>query len=137
MATSDGQLHPPKLHLRQRRARHRPRRGDEDPSGVTPNDPQDPDPGPNLLQNFPIITSATTPDGSSASIQGTLNSNPNDSFTIQFFSSPEADPSGYGEGKTYLGQTNVTVNAGGNAAFSFSANVSVAAGKSSPPPPPT
>ncbi len=104
--------------------------GDEDPNDVTPNDPQDPDPGPNLLQNFPTITSAETPDGSSASIQGTLNSNPNESFTLRFFSSPEADPSGYGEGKTFLGQTNVTANAGGNAAFTFSTDISVAAGES-------
>ncbi len=101
----------------------------EDPFDVTPNDPQDPDPGPNLLQNFPTITSATTPDGQSASVQGTLNSNPNEAFTLRFFSSPQADPSGYGEGKTFLGQTNVAVNAGGNASFSFSTAVPVAAGE--------
>jgi CSLREA domain-containing protein len=61
--------------------------------GVTNNDPKDPDTGPNRLQNFPKLTSATT-DTTTTTITGMLNSRPRKSFTIQFFSSPEADPSG-------------------------------------------
>ena len=86
--------------------------------GVTANDPGDPDSGPNHLQNYPVITSATTFNGQTT-IQGGLNSTPNDTFNLQFFSSPTADPSGFGEGKTYVGQTNVTTNAGGTVAFSL------------------
>jgi hypothetical protein len=57
-------------------------------------------------------------------ITGTLNSTPSTklgkrTFTTQLFSSPAADPSGFGEGKTFLGQIQVTTNRQGNASFSF------------------
>lgn len=84
--------------------------------GVTPNDPFDGDTGPNRLQNFPVLSSATVAAGKTT-IQGTLNSVPVKAFTIQFFSSPAADPSGHGEGARYLGQRNVTTDASGNATF--------------------
>ena len=103
--------------------------GTEDSSGVTANDPDDLDTGPNLLQNYPVISSATTPDGGSVSVQGTLDSTPNASFVIRFFSRPRADPSGHGEGETHLGRTFVTTDAEGDATFSFSSGTSVAAGK--------
>ncbi len=98
--------------------------GTENSAGVTTNDRGDPDTGPNTLQNFPGISSAvTTPTGSTSSttIKGGLNSTPNQTFTIQFFSSPgaQADPSGFGEGKTFIGQTSVTTNRNGNASFEF------------------
>jgi CSLREA domain-containing protein len=94
-------------------------RSDRDPvSGVTANDAGDADTGPNNLQNFPVITSATTFNGQTT-IQGGLNSTPDDTFNLQFFASPSADASGFGEGKTYVGQTNVTTNAGGTVAFSL------------------
>jgi uncharacterized repeat protein (TIGR01451 family) len=98
------------------------------PDGRTLNDNQDPDPGANLLQNFPVLTSATRV-GAGTTVSGTLNSNPNNTFTIQFFSSPTADPSGVDEGKTYLGQqTGVTTNASGNANFTVPVST-VAAGE--------
>jgi trimeric autotransporter adhesin len=91
--------------------------------GVTGNDPKDPDTGPNRLQNYPVITSAQR-FGSFTSISGTLNSIPSTrerkrTFIIQFFSSPAADASGFGEGKTFLGQVQVTTNKLGNASFGF------------------
>jgi CSLREA domain-containing protein len=90
---------------------------------VTPNDPDDPDTGPNTLQNFPVISSAVTASGGPTTITGGLNSTPDQTFTIQFFSSPAPDPSGFGEGQTFLGQlTNVTTNANGNAFFTFTPN---------------
>jgi trimeric autotransporter adhesin len=97
-------------------------------NGVTANDLKDPDAGANRLQNYPVITSAQLiPDpisGSSVFIGGRLNSLPSTrlttrSFIIQFFSSPAADPSGYGEGKTFLGQILVSTNRNGNASFTF------------------
>jgi CSLREA domain-containing protein len=92
-------------------------------NGVTANDPRDPDTGANRLQNYPVITSAQT-FGSFTSINGTLNSTPSTStttqtFIIQFFSSPSADTSGFGEGKTFIGQIQVTTNRRGKASFSF------------------
>jgi len=87
--------------------------------GVTPNDPDDPDTEANTLQNFPGISSAVTASGGPTTITGALNSTPNSTFTIQFFSSPAPDPSGFREGKTFIGQRSVTTNANGNAPFSF------------------
>jgi hypothetical protein len=97
------------------------------PDGVTANDPQDPDTGPNNLQNFPVITSVT-PGAGSVTIQGTLNSLPSTSFEILFFNSPACDPSGNGEGQTFLGTQGVTTDASGNAAFNVVLPVSVPGG---------
>ena len=74
----------------------------------TANDAGDGDSGPNNLQNFPAIGQALAAPASTT-IAGTLNSTPNSTYTIEFFSSPAADPSGYGEGQTYLGSTAVAI----------------------------
>jgi hypothetical protein len=67
--------------------------------GPTPNDPGDGDDGPNELQNKPLLTSAVSSSGTTT-IKGRLNSNPNDTFAMQFFGNlPGTD-----EGKTFLGQ---------------------------------
>ena len=84
--------------------------------GVTPNDTNDADTGANNLQNFPVITSVNAT-RSSAAIQGTLNAKPNTGFNIEFFSSGVADPSGFGEGQTFIGRTQATTNAQGNVTF--------------------
>lgn len=86
--------------------------------GVTLNDLLDADAGPNTLQNFPVITSATT-SPTQTRITGTLNTTPGTSVLLTFYSSPVADPSGYGEGLTILGRTNVLTDPAGNAAFTF------------------
>lgn len=87
-------------------------------NGVTLNDPQDLDTEANGQQNFPVITSASD-DGSLVTLSGTLNSTPDSDFTIELFSSTNADRSGFGEGEFFLGSTNVTTNAAGDATFSF------------------
>ena len=84
--------------------------------GVTQNDPGDADDGGNGLQNFPVLAAATTGSGSMI-VNGTLNSLPNSQFSIEFFGSPQCDPSGFGEGNTFLGQLIVTTDAAGNASF--------------------
>ena len=83
---------------------------------VTPNDANDFDMGPNGLQNYPVIDHAVAT-GDHLSISGSLNSGPDHTYRIEFFSSPDADPSGYGEGKIYLGFTSVTTDGSGNANF--------------------
>jgi len=98
-----------------------------DPDGPTPNDAGDADAGGNGLQNYPALQSATI-DGSSITIQGTLSTSSSDPFRIEFFASPSCDPSGYGEGKSYLGTTTVTTNASGQATFSTTLQASVAPG---------
>jgi CSLREA domain-containing protein len=107
--------------------------GTEDANGVTANDDKDPDTGANRLQNYPVITSAQT-FGSFTSINGRLNSTPSTrdrtrTFTIQFFSSPQKDPSGFGEGQTFIGETTVTTNRQGNASFGFAPFQTVPAGR--------
>jgi hypothetical protein len=100
--------------------------------GVTPNDFGDADVGantlPNTLQNFPGVTSAKLVSGATT-IKGKLNSVPNQTFTIQFFASPEADANGFGEGKLFLGKKVVTTNERANATFTFKPARKVGAGK--------
>jgi hypothetical protein len=85
-----------------------------DPFGITANDTGDPDFGPNMLQNYPLLSSVIH-SGGNTTFEGTLNSNPNTSFRIEFFSNTACDPSGFGEGRTYLGFTDVATDASGNA----------------------
>jgi CSLREA domain-containing protein len=82
--------------------------------GVTANDSCDVDTGPNSLQNFPVLTSATSV-GGSTTIQGTLNSAASTTYTIEFYVNDVCDPSGYGQGKTFLNSTMVTTDSSCNA----------------------
>jgi hypothetical protein len=84
---------------------------------ITPNDPGDPDVGPNLLQNFPILTSAVSI-ANGTSLAGGLNSEPNSTFTIELFANTACNSSGNGEGQTFLGSLSVTTDSVGNASFS-------------------
>jgi parallel beta-helix repeat protein len=85
--------------------------------GVTPNDPGDFDTGPNNLQNYPVLTSATS-SGRGTTIEGALNSTANHTFRIEFFSSGAADPSSYGEGEIFLGASTEVTDGSGNVSFS-------------------
>ena len=62
--------------------------------GVTPNDASDADTGGNNLQNFPVLTPAA------GGVTGTLNSTPNATFRIEFFSSATCDPSATAKGRS-------------------------------------
>lgn len=87
---------------------------------VTPNDKKDPDTGNNNLQNYPVITSAVTDlSTGDTRIRGKLNSTRGKKFTVQIFSSSQADPSGFGEGETFLGAKTVKTNRKGKASFAF------------------
>ena len=91
--------------------------------GVTANDAGDGDTGANGLQNFPVVSSASY-DGLTLTLSGSLNSVNLTNYRIEFFANSSADASNYGEGRRYLGFTNVTT-AGGNAAF-LNVNLTVA-----------
>ncbi|HVE55979.1 MAG TPA: BACON domain-containing carbohydrate-binding protein, partial [Pyrinomonadaceae bacterium] len=88
-------------------------------NGVTLNDFNDTDTGANNFQNYPLISSGSSGAGSTSFV-GTINSTANTVLTLDFFVSPDRDPSGYGEGSTYLGSTTVTTNNVGNAGFNSS-----------------
>ena len=83
-------------------------------NGVTANDALDGDTGENNLQNFPVLTCATSV-GGSTTIGGTLNSLPTAEFRIEFFVNDACDASGNGEGRIFLGFQNVMTDASGNA----------------------
>jgi hypothetical protein len=89
--------------------------------GVTANDPLDVDSGPNTLQNYPVLTFAEG--GSSTKVAGTLNSLANTQYQLEFYVSPTADPSGFGEGAVPIGSVHVTTDANGDAAFNAKFNV--------------
>ncbi|WP_457652635.1 right-handed parallel beta-helix repeat-containing protein [Rhodocaloribacter sp.] len=84
--------------------------GDDD--GVTPNDSLDVDEGPNGFQNFPVITSA-----SGTTVEGSLDSEPNQTYRIEFFNNDAFDPTGFGEGRTFVGSVEVTTDTDGKATF--------------------
>jgi CSLREA domain-containing protein len=123
-----------------------------DPPDVTLNDDGDPDgqspplpaTAPNRLQNFPVITSAkriTRRIGGHRRkvtiIKGMLNSEADKTYNVQFFGSPEADNppnppytlTGYGEGKTFLGQKRLSTNSSGDATFTFQTRKKVPTGQ--------
>lgn len=91
--------------------------------GLTPNDIGDPDTGANNYINFPVLNSAIQ-EGDNATINFNLDAadSPTDQYRIEFFANDTADPSGYGEGQTFLGaitssnganqQTNITLPSG-------------------------
>ncbi len=85
------------------------------PDGVTPNDPDDPDAGPNGFQNYPVLTAAT-PD----SVSYRLDSTPNTDVHIELFASDAPDVSGFGEGERFLLAFEVTTDADGDASGSVS-----------------
>jgi Right handed beta helix region len=83
--------------------------------GVTPNDASpDADTGPNNLQNYPVLTSAFSPN-----IIGTLDSAPNTAYTLQFFE----NDTGNLEAARFLLQTTVTTDANGHASFDITATI--------------
>lgn len=87
--------------------------------GVTANDQFDLDLGPNNLQNVPTITRVSG-DSSATSVSGTLSTESNLTYRIEFFWNTQADSSGAGEGEHYLGFTSIFTDGSGQATFNVS-----------------
>ncbi len=81
----------------------------------------------NDLQAAPTVTGVAG-GGTGSNVVGSLASLPDTSFLIQFFSSLIADPSGVGQGQTFLGSTVVTTGAGGTATINFTVASGLAVG---------
>jgi hypothetical protein len=88
------------------------------PYYVTPNHVGGAVPGPEDLQNFPVITNASVALGSTT-VSGTLNSTASRGFLVDVYRNASPDPSGYGEGQVYVGTANLTTDGGGNGSFSL------------------
>ena len=96
--------------------------------GGTINDANDVDTGANGLQNYPVLQTATA-DGVTTAVRGAFNSMPNAVYTIDFYSNSACDPTGYGEGKNFIGSAMVNTDANGNAALNASLPGAVATGE--------
>ncbi len=84
-------------------------------AGVEANDPLDADETPaNRGQNYPELATALTEFGETT-VTGSLGSEPEHKYRLEFFASPSCDESGNGEGRTLLGAAIVTTDAGGDA----------------------
>jgi len=97
-------------------------------SGVTANDDCDADIGANNLQNFPVLASAANTAAGTV-IEGSLDSAANTTFRIEFFVNPACDPSGFGEGKEFIGSTNVMTDGECHADFAVTFPLAVAEGE--------
>jgi len=93
--------------------------------GPNANDPGDADTGANYLQTFPVLSSARKNAAGTTTVKGTLNSTPDKTFTLQFFS----DPKGTNEGKTLLGSGTFSTDGSGKASFTFSTKKAIRLGQ--------
>jgi titin len=66
----------------------------------------------------PVLTSAINP-GTGTKVQGNYQGAASTNYVLEFFSNVAADPSGHGEGQTFLASITVTTNATGKATFSI------------------
>ena len=96
-------------------------------NGVTANDVNDGDTGPNALQNFPVISGASY-SGTTLTLNGSLNAI-DGTYRIEFFANTSADAGGYGEGRRYLGFTNLLVGANNGAFINLNLTVAMTAGE--------
>ncbi|HSL29811.1 MAG TPA: choice-of-anchor Q domain-containing protein, partial [Anaerolineales bacterium] len=72
--------------------------------------------GPNNFQNYPVLSLATS-DGNSTRVAGALESEANQSYTLDIFANETCHPSFFGGGAEYLGSFTVNTNASGLAIF--------------------
>lgn len=72
--------------------------------------------GGNNNQPAPALTFASIT-GGIAGLSGTLDAAPSTAYRIELFSNGFGDPSGFGEGQTFLGSTVVTTDGSGHATF--------------------
>ncbi len=83
--------------------------------------------GGNNEEPFPVLTAAVSNQGT-VTISGTLSSVPDTVFRLEFFSNRACDPSGFGEGESWVGAGEVATDDNGTADFSVTFPVDVAPG---------
>jgi CSLREA domain-containing protein len=93
-------------------------------NGVTNNDTGDIDNGPNGLQNFPVIATASPKE-----VVGTLNSTANGTFQIDIYTVGTCDASNHGEGDTFIASTTISLDGSGNGSFAVDVTGAVSDGQ--------
>lgn len=89
--------------------------------GITNNDDDDSDTGPNNFQNTPMLSfSLTVPDGDYHRVSGSFKGTPNTRITIELFGNEECTSSGQNQGRTHLGSYDTTTDSSGEADLYFS-----------------
>jgi hypothetical protein len=83
--------------------------------------------GGNNVQPSPAVSSATL-NVTDLTVGGSVHGAVNTAFTLDFFANHQCDPSGFGEGETYLGSTEATTDGSGNATFSATVPADVSTG---------
>ena len=78
--------------------------------------------------HLPSLTSAISSHGVTT-VRGTFAGTPNTTYHIQFFSGATLDPSGHGEGRTFLGESVVKTAADGTSPIVFTAPSTVVVGQ--------
>ena len=79
----------------------------------------DPDVGANNLQDYPVLIARPQGAANTGLHTWQLSSTENKMYIIEFFANTSPDPSGFGEGETYLGDLSVPTGADGLATFQF------------------
>ncbi|MDL1893407.1 hypothetical protein FBQ87_11045, partial [Sphingobacteriales bacterium CHB3] len=103
-------------------------------NGITPNQlptrPPAPRPAtsslPNFGQNYPVLYYA---DVELSLVRGSINSWPHNLVTIEVFRNGVVDPTGFGEGETFIGSLTLRTDANGNAIFSLPSLVPLSGGQ--------
>ncbi len=100
-----------------------------DYAAPAPNDPGDADTGANNLQNSPIITSVDY--GPPAVVHAVFNSAPSTTFDVDFYGNAAcvARPTAFPQAQDYVGTTQVTTDASGNATIDFELDSPLSAGQ--------
>ena len=74
------------------------------------------------------MINAVTISGGNVTFTGSLNSTVSATFRLEFFSNLRADSSSFGEGEVFLGFTNITTDASGNASYNVTFPVAATVG---------
>jgi hypothetical protein len=74
------------------------------------NDLDDPDTGANNRQNYPVLGAGVVGPKTTVHVSGTLNSEANKTYRLEFFANAGCDKSGHGQGKIFVGTHDVTTN---------------------------
>jgi len=86
--------------------------------GITPNDVNDGDSGPNDLQNYPVLKRPVV-EGATIKVSGELNTTPNTRCAIDLYSAQSEPGSFHRDPKEFLGTMTITTDASGNAEFTY------------------